>query len=121
MPKTESVFLKTRHQSLFCLLLTAALLLLLAVFGPQQLPVIVYKTAMPLLGGFAGCFAWLTLVPFANPSRYLAKNWRDDPDVDVPGGADFAVVDGYEAVFCVCIFCEACAVCAGMLAVSWGL
>lgn len=117
----ENLFLKTRYQPFICLLIALLLLYALAVFGPQQLPVVVYKLIMPLLGGSVGCFIWLTLLPYANPSRYLARNWRDDPDADVPGGPDFAVVEGYEAVFCVCLVSLTCAIVAGMLAVAWGL
>jgi hypothetical protein len=117
----QNPFLQTRFQPFLCFLATLALLCMLAMFGPQQLPVVIYKLLLPLLGGFAAVYLWIALVPIGNPARYLAYDWRRDPDADRPGIADFAVAEGYVTVYCVCLACTALAFGAGMLAVAWGL
>ena len=114
-------FLSSRIQPLLCLVLALGLFALLAFVGPQQLPVILYKLLLPLLGGAVLLFVWVALVPMANPARYLKTDWRSNPDADVPGGADFRVAVGYAAVFCACVLGCAVVFSAGALAVSLGL
>ncbi len=97
----------------------AVLFIALWLHSPQQIPVVVYKLLLAPLGGLAGCCVWLALVPYANPSRYLVKDWRSDPDADIDGKADFEVAPGYDAIFCMCLFCAALAFVVGMLAVGW--
>ena len=117
----ENPVLNTRVQPFLCLLAAIGLLALLYFLGPQQLPVVVYKMVMPLLGGFAGASAWLVIMPYANPSRYLEADWRLSPEADKPGEADFPIAKGYELPFCVTSVCVTLATCSGMLAVAWGL
>lgn len=121
MPELKNPFLQTRYQPFFFLLLTVVLLALLALLGPQKLPVMVYKLVMPVLGGFAGCFSWLTMLPYANPSRYLEKDWRQNPEADRPDKPDFPIASGAELPFCISCVCLTVAICCGMLAVAWGL
>lgn len=125
MPQVKNYFqnplLKTRLQPLFCMLITLGLLLLLYFFGPQQLPVVAYKLVMPILGGFIGGWAWLAIMPYANPSRYLARDWRADPESDREGKPDFPIAPGCEPPFCIAVFCMTLAIVAGMLSVAWGL
>ena len=113
--------LKTRFMPFLAAILAVILFALLSRLGPQQLPVIVYKLLLPILGGVVACNAWLALMPYANPSRWLAYDWRSDPDADRPGLADFAIAPGHKGVFVVCVFCMTLAIVAGMLAVAWGL
>ena len=121
MFKVGNFFLNTRLQPWLCALLAATLVALLAWLGPQQIPVVIYKLLLPLLGGSVLLFVWLALVPFANPSRYLRKNWRDDPDADVDDGPDFSVVVGYYGVFCSCVTGCALVFSAGALSVGLAL
>lgn len=111
----------TKLQIVYCFLTVAVLFIALWLHSPQQIPVVVYKLLLAPLGGLAGCCVWLALVPYANPSRYLVKDWRSDPDADIDGQADFEVAPGYEAIFCTCLFCAALAFVVGMLAVGMGL
>lgn len=111
----------TKRQIVYCFLAVGVLFIALLVASPQQIPVVVYKLLLAPLGGLVGCCVWLALVPYANPSRYLVKDWRADPDADVDGKADFEVADGYEGVFCTCLICAVLAFVVGMLAVGLGL
>ncbi|WP_051258182.1 putative holin [Desulfovibrio cuneatus] len=117
----QNPFLSSRWQPLVCLALALGLFVLLALAGPQQLPVLVYKLLLPLLGGAVLLFVWVALVPHANPARYLADDWRCTPDADNHDGADFPVAAGYKGVFCACVLGCALVFCAGALAVSLGL
>ncbi|MGE4440174.1 MAG: putative holin [Desulfomicrobium sp.] len=111
----------TRFQIVYCLIAIVALCGVVWLYSPQQLPVVLYKLLLAPLGGVVGGCVWLALVPIANPSRYLATDWREDPDADVKGGADFEIADGYERIFSVCVVCLALAFTVGMLAVGLGL
>jgi hypothetical protein len=117
----EAFLGSTKLQIIWCIVAVAALFGALWVHSPQQIPVVIYKLLLAPLGGLAGCCVWLALVPYANPSRYLTKDWRSDPDADVDDHADFEVAPGYEAVFCTCLFCAALAFVLGMVAVGMGL
>lgn len=112
---------KTRLQIWYCLAILVALFLGLAWLAPHQVPVIVYKLIMCPLGGAIGVALWLSLLPYANPSRYLAHDWRKEPDADNDGKADFEVAKGSEGIFLLCVLCTCLAFCVGMLAVAWGL
>lgn len=117
----EAILGSTKLQIVWCFIAVAVLFIALWLHSPQQIPVVVYKLLLAPLGGLAGCCVWLALVPYANPSRYLVQDWRSDPDADVDGRADFEVAQGYEPVFCTCLFCAALAFVLGMLAVGMGL
>ncbi len=117
----EAFVVSTKLQIVYCFLAVAVLFIALLVASPQQIPVVAYKLLLAPLGGLVGCCVWLALVPYANPSRYLVKDWRSDPDADVDGKADFEVAPGYESIFCMCLFCTALAFVLGMLAVGMGL
>lgn len=117
----EAFLGSTKLQIVYCFLAVAVLFIALWLHSPQQIPVVVYKLLLAPLGGLTGCCVWLALVPYANPSRYLVKDWRSDPDADIDGKADFEVAPGYEAIFCMCLLCAALAFVLGMLAVGMGL
>lgn len=117
----EELVGRTKFQIVYCFLLVSVLFMLLLVASPQQIPVVGYKLLLAPLGGLVGCCVWLALVPYANPSRYLVKDWRSDPDADVDGEPDFEVAGGYEGVFCTCLICAVLAFVVGMLAVGLGL
>jgi hypothetical protein len=117
----EAFLGSTKLQIIWCFAAVAGLFVALWLHSPQQIPVVIYKLLLAPLGGLAGCCVWLALVPYANPSRYLVKDWRSDPDADVDGRADFEVAPGYESVFCTCLFCAVLAFVLGMIAVGIGL
>jgi hypothetical protein len=117
----EKLLGSTKFQIVYCILLVAVLFIALLVASPQQIPVVAYKLLLAPLGGLVGCCVWLALVPYSNPSRYLVKDWRSDPDADVDGEPDFAVACGYKGVFCTCLICAVLAFVLGMLAVGMGL
>jgi hypothetical protein len=48
-------------------LITASLLVLLALFAPQQLPVVLYKVALVTLGAVLGYWIDRVLFPYARP------------------------------------------------------
>lgn len=117
----KNLFLKTKYQPWVCLCFVTALFGVLWLIGPQQIPVVIYKLLLPLLGGAVLLFAWVALVPMGNPARYLADDWRNCPDADKDGEADFQVVSGYHRVFCMTLKACALVFSAGALAVSMGL
>lgn len=121
MSKIANFFLSTKRQLLFCAVSTVLLLVLLALFSPSKVGVVLYKLLLTPLGGAIGVWLWFALVPYLNPSRFLKRDWRSNPESDQVDEADFPIVDGYFIVFCVCAVCAALAFIGGMLAVAWGL
>lgn len=116
-----SALFNARSWLALCVLLTVALLVLLALFAPQQLPVVHYKLALTLLAGLAGYWLDRVLFPFAAPSGYLEDDWRKTPDADRPNDADYPVVCGYGVIFCYAMLRQAIIISGAMLAVSLGL
>ncbi len=80
------------------LLLTLVCLAVVLVLAPAQLPVVLYKLGLLLLGALA--FWWLDMVvfPYSRPGSYLVAPWREVTEF-VAGGADFEIAPGYELVF----------------------
>lgn len=105
----------------FCALALAALVALLALLAPQQVPVAAYKLCLLLLAGLAGYGLDRALFPYAEPSSYLLRDWRAEPRADVPFGADYPVVPEYRTVFMTATLRQALVICVAMLAVGLGL
>ncbi|MDL2207613.1 putative holin [Desulfovibrio sp. OttesenSCG-928-M16] len=104
-----------------CGLALAALLTLLALLAPQQVPVAAYKLCLLLLAGLAGYCLDRSLFPYAEPSGYLLKDWRKEPHADVPFGADYPVVAKYKLLFAAAMLRQTAIICMAMLAVGLGL
>ncbi len=54
-----------------CTLLAVALLALIGLISPQQLPVIIYKASLLTLAGTGGYWLDRWLFPYARPDRWL--------------------------------------------------
>jgi len=99
--KTSSFPLWRRapRSSLF-IILAIALLALIAVLSPVQLPVVAYKAALIALAAVLGYWLDRVLFPYARPDSYLYRDWRhgtDEPEGDV----DFPVAKPeYIRAFC---------------------
>lgn len=119
--KLLKLLANTRLWFLFCALAALGLIGALALFAPAQVPVAVYKLCLLLLAGVAGFCVDRSLFPYAEPSSYLADDWRKEPDADNPGDADFPVAEEYRAVFVVAMLRQALIVAVAMLAVGLGL
>lgn len=115
------IYLGSRVWYALALIVTAALMAALAVAAPQQIPVVNYKLALAGLGGLAGYWLDRTLYPYSDPSSYLRRDWRQEPDADRPDDADYPVASGYLLVFGLAMLRQALLVAAGMLGVGLGL
>lgn len=101
-------------------ILANVLVLVVAAVAPHQAPVLMYKLAGVLMGGCGGYMLDVSLFPYAKPSGYLAKPWRDELDFKD------SAPDHSLAVGCQWLFIAACArrafiVAASMLGVALAL
>lgn len=93
------LWLRAPRSSLF-LLIAAALLAVIAMVSPAQLPVVLYKAALISLAAVLGYWIDRSLFPYARPDSYLWRDWRKGTD-EPEGEADFPVADeAYMAAFC---------------------
>lgn len=101
----------------------AALLLVLCwIVSPIQLPVVIYKLLLCLLGGLCGYVVDGAAFPYAAPDSYLKDDWRENPDAD--GNADepdFPVAIGWESEFIVASLRRTALILGGMAVVGLGL
>lgn len=98
------------------------LLGLVALVSPVQLPVVIYKVLLCLLGGLAGYVVDGAAFPFAAPDSYLITDWRKHPDAD--GGndnADFPILDDYYEAFIVACIRRMVLIIGGMAVVGLGI
>jgi hypothetical protein len=113
--------LHPRLQLVFFALLALALQGVILLFSPAQSPVVLYKLALVVIAAILAVFCDVAVFPFARPDSYLALDWRNDPDADRPGEADYPIADGYEGAFCAACLRRALIIAAFVLAVSLGL
>ena len=107
------------RNSLF-LLLAVALLALLAVVKPADVPVALYKLTLISLAAVIGYWLDRALFPYARPDSYLRKDWRlgtDEPEDD----ADYPVCPNYWREFCTAQIRRAIVVGCVVLGVAQGL
>ena len=93
----------------------------LAVFSPQQLPVVLYKAALVLLAALLGNVVSVAFCPYARLTSYLVDDWRKDPDADGGSDVDYPIVEGYAGVFAAALVYRAVIVGAVVLAFCLGL
>jgi hypothetical protein len=119
MPLLEKIMSKTPRMSL-TLSVGLLLVLLLLLLAPQQVPVLFYKICALALGGGVGYYIVREVLPFARPSGYLAKPWRENTGSTLDA-ADFEVAPGCMVKFlCACAF-QVLGVIGGMWAMAWAL
>lgn len=111
-----------RLPRLFCWLIASILLLVvIALFYPQQLGVVVFKVLLVSVAGKAGYWLDRSLFPYARPDGYLAHKLENRYDRDpVAHDADYLVVEGYHTVFAAAMIRRAIIVGCAMLAVGLG-
>ncbi len=114
------LWLRAPRNSLF-VLLAIALLAVIAVASPAQLPVVLYKAALVALAGVMGYWLDRVLFPYARPDSFLWRDWRkgtDEPEGDV----DFPIAStDYMAAYCTAQVRRAVVVGAVVLGVAAGL
>lgn len=105
------------------LIITIALLCVVAVTAWHQLPVVIYKIALVSLAGVAGYWLDRALFPYARPDNYLVDDWRVTPVAETgsAGAVDYPVVGGYQRVYAAAMTRRAIVVAAVILGVSLGL
>ena len=106
----------------FVALLAVLLLVLCWLVSPVQLPVVIYKVLLCLLGALAGYAVDGAAFPYAAPDSYLGDDWRNNPDAD--GGtddADFPILEAYAPEFCIATIRRAGLILGGMVVVGMGL
>lgn len=98
------------------------LLGLVALVSPVQLPVVIYKVLLCLLGGLAGYVVDGAAFPFAAPDSYLEDDWKKHPDADGgKGKADFPILDAYYEAFIIACIRRATCIIGGMAVVGLGI
>ena len=105
----------------YCLVLAAALAVVLLAVAPVQIPVAIYKVVLALTAGLAGYWLDRAIWPYAHPAGYLADDWRKEPDADNEGNADYPIVTEYRWPFIAAMLRQAVIVGGCMLAVCLGL
>lgn len=104
------------------LLCGIVLLAALLFFSPVQGPVVLYKMALVVVAAIAGMAFDFLAFPYALPSSYLDRDWREDPEAaGEDGQPDFPVATGYLRPFCAAMLRRACIIAAFVLAVALGL
>lgn len=99
-----------------------ALLAALLFFSPVQGPVVLYKLALVFLAAIVGMAFDYLAFPYALPSGYLDKDWRENPDADGGDGkADFPVAEGCIPLFCAALARRAIIIFGFVIAVALGL
>ena len=128
MPDTETsarplrrLCLSSRRWLPLAILITVALVGLTVAVAPRQAVVGLYKLVLMLVGGVAAYGLDRTLWPYAAPSSYLDEDWRNEPDADRKGDADYRIVSEYKRIFCIAMIRQVALVACGMLAVCLGL
>lgn len=94
----------------------------LVFLSPYQGPVVAYKLALVMVAAIAGMAFDFLAFPYALPSSYLDRDWREDPDAaGEDGQPDFPIATGYFRPFCAAMLRRACIIAAFVLAVALGL
>ncbi|WP_051202732.1 putative holin [Desulfovibrio aminophilus] len=104
---------RERHRHALLLAATTALLLALGHIAPEQMPVILYKLALPALGGLVFYHLDRWFWPYAQPDSYLDEDWLRSGGDGAAGEPDYPIAAG-----CVPAFVGACARQAVMVAVG---
>jgi len=100
----------------------AVLLAFILVLAPEQVPVIAYKLVLTMFAAVAGMVFDFLAFPYALPSGYLDRDWRNDPDAcGEDGKPDFPIAVGYVRPFCFSMLRRALVIAAFIMAVALGL
>ena len=99
-----------------------ALLIGLLCVSPVQGPVVAYKLALVVVAAIAGMAFDFLAFPYALPSGYLDRDWRENPDATgTDGKPDFPIANAYHGPFCAALTRRAVIIAAFVLAVALGL
>ena len=117
--------------------LTIILFSIIALFSPQQLPVVIYKLSLVLLSAVIGYHLDRALFPYSSPGGYLCTDWKkvgknfyqikykkDGRLYDKSNAnylAEYPVLEPYRIIFAVVMIRRALIVSAVILGVTLGL
>lgn len=121
MPEVHKRTFAERHRHVLLALASAGLLLLLAAVAPEQMPVVLYKLALPALGGLGFYHLDCKLWPFAQPEGYLDEDWRLSRGDGAKGEPDYPVSPGYVLTFLAACLRQTAMVAIGALGLALGL
>ena len=121
MQKLFKVLLDPRPQLFFFAVLAVVLQVVIWIASPMNALVVLYKLGLPVLAAIVGLFFDFAVFPFARPDSYLDDFWKNNPDADRPGDADYPIAAGYEGAFCNACLRRAIIIAAFVLAVALGL
>lgn len=118
----KKILCNPRNLLALFILCGVALLAALLLVSPYQGPVVAYKLALVCVAAIAGLVFDFLAFPYALPSSYLDRDWRDDPDAAGDDGQpDFPVAEGYHGPFCAALTRRALIIAAFVVAVALGL
>lgn len=101
-------------------LLSAALLLTIALLSPVQLPVVLYKLSLITLAAVLAYWLDRALFPYARPDGYLVADWRKGC-ASCASLVDFPIVPDYHIPFVAACLRRAIVVLAVVVGVALGL
>ena len=94
----------------------------LVFLSHYQGPVVAYNLALDMVAAIAGKVFDFLAFPYALPSSYLDKDWREDREARGDDGQpDFPIATGYFRPFCAAMLRRACIISAFVIAVALGL
>lgn len=102
------------------LAIAVALLALIAIVSPVQLPVVAYKASLIALAAVLGYWLDRALFPYARPDGYLVRDWRLGTEAP-QGDADYPIVPAYLPAFCHAMLRRAIVIAAVVIGVALGL
>lgn len=102
------------------LIVAVALIVVIGLVSPQQVPVVIYKLSLVSLA--AGIAYWIdrALFPYARPDSYLVRDWRCGT-CERLNQVDHPICEGYERAFMVATIRRAAIAAAVIIAVALGL
>jgi hypothetical protein len=111
-----------RIRMLLWLLISLALMAIIAFIAPQQIPVSLYKLSLITSAAWVAYWIDVGLFPYARPDSYLSldKSCRYDGRRGCIKQADFPIVKGYSTIFAAAMLRRAIIVGGAMLAVGLG-
>lgn len=113
--------LNSKFYLYFFALLGAALLFLLLVLSPVQLPVVLYKITLVAIAAIFGLFFDFIAFPYARPTSYLCREWHKQAEKHIDDDADYPIAKEYKTVFSYAMLRRTIIIGAFILAVALGL
>lgn len=119
IPETPPLWRRLLPRAAAFIVLTALLLVAVALISPVQLPVVLYKVCLVTIAGVVGYWLDRAIFPYARPHIYLRHDWRCGPAIC--NRLDYEAVDGAQWLFIAATVRRAVVILAAVIGVTAGL